>query len=100
MLYEVLYYDISISEDELQIYEVEANDACQAEEYFKQYIRDMTGITIYAIGQKDAPHEECDDHSCSAEIDELGALLAEGGAIVHGSQADYELHGYDPPDTY
>ena len=99
MLYEVLYKDASVSEDELEIYEVEANDAYQAEEYFKQYIRDMTGITIFAIGRKDAPHEEYDAHSCSAEADEFGFCTV-CGAIVHGSQADYELHGYDPPDTY
>lgn len=89
----------SISEDELQSYEVEANDAYQAEEYFKQFIRDLTGITIYSIGKKDAPHEEYDAHSCSAEADEFGFCTV-CGAIVHGSQADYELHGYDPPDTY
>ena len=99
MLYEILYFDASISEVELQFYEVEANDAYQAEEYFKQYIQDMTGITIYAIGKKDAPHEEYDAHSCSAEADEFGFCTV-CGAIVHGSQADYDLHGYDPPDTY
>ena len=99
MLYEVLYFDASISEVELQFYEVEANDAYQAEEYFKQYIRDMTGITILVISKKDAPHEEYDAHSCRAEADEFGFCTV-CGAIVHGSQADYELHGYDPPDTY
>ena len=44
-------------------------------------------------------HEEYDAHSCSAEADEYG-FCSVCGAIVHGSQADYELHGYDPPDTY
>lgn len=99
MLYVVLYYDTFISEEELQLYEVEANDACQAEEYFKQHIRDMTGIMIFAIGKKYAPHEEYDAHSCSAEADEFGFCTV-CGAIVHGSQADYELYSYDPLDTY
>ena len=100
MLYQVLYYDVSISEDELQEYTVEANDAYQAEEYFKQFIHDMNGITIYAIGN-DIPlgDEDLDAHSCSAEANEYG-ICSVCGAIVHGSLADYELHGYDPPDTY
>ena len=95
MLYEVLYYDDSISEDELQLYAVEANDAYQAEEYFKQFIRNMTGITIYAIGNEGTAHEEYEAHSCSAEADEYG-FCSVCGAIVHGSQADYELSGCDP----
>ena len=52
MIFEVLYYDLSVSEDELQIYEVEANDVYQAEEYFKGFIRDMSSVTIYSIGVK------------------------------------------------
>ena len=99
MLYEVLYFDTSISEVELQFYEVEANDPYQAEEYFKGFIRNMTGIIIHSIGPEDVGHEEYDAHSCSAEADEFGFCTV-CGAIVHGSQADYELHGYDPPDTY
>ena len=45
------------------------------------------------------PQEEYDAHSCRAEADEFGFCTV-CGSIVHGSQADYELHGYDPPDTY
>ena len=103
MFYDVLYYDASISEDELQLFQVEANDAYQAEEYFKQFIRDMSGIEIYSIGSSEPVDEdscqEPDAHSCSAEADEFGCCTV-CGAIVHGSLADYELHGYDPPDTY
>lgn len=99
MIYDVLYYDSSISEDELQVYSVEANDVYQAEEYFKGFIRDMTGIKIYAIGNEGCMHEEheeeYDAHSCRAERDEYG-ICSVCGAIVHGTSADYELHGYDP----
>ena len=100
MLCTVLYYDKSISEDELQEYTVEANDCYQAEEYFKQFIRDMTGIEIYSIGNREpSEEEEADVHSCSANSDGYGFCTV-CGAIIHGSQADYELYGYDPPDTY
>ena len=43
--------------------------------------------------------EDIDAHSCRAEADEYGFCTV-CGAIVSGSSADYELHGYDPPDTY
>ena len=42
---------------------------------------------------------EPDAHSCSANADALGYCQV-CGAIVHGSVADYEVHGYDPPGTY
>ena len=40
---------------------------------------------------------EEDVHSCRAEADAYGFCQV-CGAIVHGSLADYELHGYDPPE--
>lgn len=40
---------------------------------------------------------ELDVHSCRAEADEYG-ICKVCGAIVHGTTADYELHGYDPPE--
>ena len=43
--------------------------------------------------------EDPDAHSCSACADDYG-LCSVCGAIVHGTSADYELHGYDPPDSY
>ena len=30
----------------------------------------------------------------------LSGVIVSDTTPVHGSQADYELHGYDPPDTY
>ena len=100
MLCEVLYYDRSVSESVLQRYEVEANDPYQAEEYFKQFIRGQSGIEIHSVGIVGVDHEEDPDaHSCRAEADACG-ICSVCGAIVHGTSADYELHGYDPPDTY
>lgn len=43
-------------------------------------------------------NEEPDSHSCSANADSYGYCQV-CGAIVHGSLADYEEHGYDPPET-
>ena len=101
MLYDVLYYDTSISKDELQLYQVEANDAYEAEKLFKVFVRGEPGITIYAVEPSDEgePEEDPDSHSCSANADAYG-FCSVCGAIVHGSLADYELCGYDPPDTY
>lgn len=36
-----------------------------------------------------------DAHSCRAEANEYG-ICQWCGAIVSGTMADYELHGYDP----
>ena len=44
-------------------------------------------------------YEDPDAHSCRAEADSSGYCQV-CGAIVHGSLADYEEHGYDPPGTY
>lgn len=44
------------------------------------------------------PDEDPDTHSCRAEADSSGYCQV-CGAIVHGSPADYEEHGYDPPGT-
>ena len=44
------------------------------------------------------PYEDPDIHSCRAEAD-LSGYCQVCGAIVHGSFADYEEHGYDPPGT-
>ena len=43
--------------------------------------------------------EDIDSHSCRANASTYGVCEV-CGAIVHGSLADYELHGYDPPDTW
>ena len=40
-----------------------------------------------------------DAHSCRANADNYG-ICTVCGAIVSGTLADYELHGYDPPDTW
>lgn len=40
-----------------------------------------------------------DAHSCLAEASEYG-ICTVCGAIVSGTSADYELHGYDPFDSY
>ena len=41
---------------------------------------------------------EPDAHSCREYADAEGYCQV-CGAIVHGSSADYEIHGYDPPGT-
>ena len=41
---------------------------------------------------------EPDSHSCSSNADCFGYCQV-CGSIVHGSIADYEEHGYDPPGT-
>ena len=102
MLFTVLYYDTEVSEDELQEYEVEANDVYEAERLFKEFIKsreDCNICNIYNSNMYNSFSEEPDAHSCCAESDEYG-ICQVCGAIVSGSLADYELHGYDPPGTY
>lgn len=95
MLYTVFYIDHDISEDFLQEYMVEANDADEAERLFNEFALGSGNerISIYTI--TDHPEEIYDSHSCSANSDEWG-YCSVCGAVVHGSVADYELHGYDP----
>ena len=38
-----------------------------------------------------------DAHSCRAEANDYG-ICQWCGRIISGSSADYELHGYDPPE--
>lgn len=45
-----------------------------------------------------SPELEPDAHSCREYADSDGYCQV-CGAIVHGSTADYEVHGYDPPGT-
>lgn len=102
MLFTVLYYDTSVSEDDLQEYGVEANDVYEAERLFKEFIKsreDCNICNIYNTNMYNSFFEEPDAHSCRAESDEYG-ICQVCGAIVSGSLADYELHGYDPPGTY
>ena len=99
MLYDVFYSDTSISEDELQLYQVEANDAYEAEKLFKVFARGEPGITIYAIGPSEPfnahEDEEPDSHSCRANADASG-FCSVCGAIVRGSIADYAFCGFYP----
>ncbi len=46
-----------------------------------------------------SPEPEPDAHSCREYADAYGYCQV-CGAVVHGSLADYEIHGYDPPGTY
>ena len=41
---------------------------------------------------------EIDAHSCRANSDGYGYCTV-CGAVIHGSAADYDVHGYDPPET-
>lgn len=41
--------------------------------------------------------EYADAHCCNEEISDYGICTA-CGAIIRGSNADYELHGYDPDE--
>ena len=45
-----------------------------------------------------SPEFEPDAHSCREYADAYGYCQV-CGAVVHGSPADYEIHGYDPPGT-
>ena len=40
-----------------------------------------------------------DAHSCRSEANAYG-ICQFCGAIVSGTSADYELRGYDPPESY
>ena len=42
--------------------------------------------------------DDYDAHSCRAEADAYG-YCQWCGAIVSGTSADYEEHGYDPPES-
>ncbi len=46
MLFTVLYYDTKVSEDELQEYEVEANDVYEAECLFKEFMKSQSDCKI------------------------------------------------------
>ena len=97
-MYRVLYYDRSSAQpDELLEYCVEAYDQYDAERQFKVFARGES-FDIYCIGS-DECESDPDAHSCRAEANEYG-ICTVCGAIVSGSSADYELHGYDPPGTY
>ena len=97
-MYRVLYYDRSSAQpDELLEYYVDANDAYDAERQFKVFARGET-FDIYNIENDGCEPGDPDAHSCRAEANEYGVCTV-CGAIVHGSCADYELHGYDPPGT-
>ena len=97
-MYTVLYYDRSSSNpDELLEYCVEAYDKYDAERQFRRFARGKS-FDIYAIGTQE-PEFEPDAHSCRAEMNDYG-ICSVCGAIVCGSAADYDLHGYDPPGTY
>lgn len=50
------------------------------------------------LERKECELHEPDTHSCRAEADEYGYCQV-CGSIVHGSLADYEEHGYDPPEA-
>jgi len=45
-----------------------------------------------------SPELDPDAHSCREYADADGYCQV-CGAVVHGSPADYEIHGYDPPGT-
>ena len=97
MIYTVLYFDKTNASQDLEEYVVEANSSDEAEKLFNDFNRDNT-LEIYCIGSYENDVEP-DAHSCSANADAYGYCQI-CGAIVHGSCADYEEHGYDPPGTY
>lgn len=45
-----------------------------------------------------AEAEYYDGHSCSANADSYGFCQV-CGAVVSGTMADYDIHGYDPPES-
>ncbi len=51
-------------------------------------------IPLYGLPEEENP----DAHDCRANANEYG-ICTVCGAIIHGSIADYELHGYDPPES-
>lgn len=54
---------------------------------------------IVGDGAFDVPFNDPDAHSCREHMNADG-ICTWCGAIVHGTSADYSLHGYDPPDTF
>lgn len=46
---------------------------------------------------REAVEQDPDAHSCRTEASDYG-ICSVCGAIVSGTLADYELHGYDPPE--
>ena len=91
-----LGYDIQDIEDQdkFEMYSCERSDVLGM-------ICEERGIELWkkeSNEEADAP-EDFDAHSCRAEADAYGYCQV-CGAIVHGSAADYEEHGYDPPGTY
>lgn len=50
------------------------------------------------LGIDDDPFGDPDVHSCRDYANESGYCQV-CGSIVHGSLADYEEHGYDPPEA-
>lgn len=52
-------------------------------------------LELYLEKKEKVAEEEYDAHSCRAEANEYG-ICQWCGAIVSGTTADYELHGYDP----
>ena len=43
-------------------------------------------------------NEEPDAHNCRENANSYGYCQI-CGAIIHGSAADYDVHGYDPPES-
>lgn len=70
-----------------------------------QKLGEILGFSWTKFFEKEEPpedsffNEDPDAHSCAAEADAYG-ICTWCGAIVHGTSADYELHGYDPTGTY
>ena len=97
MIYTVLYYDKAKKVEDLEEYVVEANSKEEAMRLFIEFNRDKN-LKFHSIGEYENDVEP-DAHRCSANMDAYGYCQI-CGAIVHGSCADYEEHGYDPPGTY
>ena len=93
MIFTVLYYDKDISEDKLQEYSVEANDHYEAERLFNDFAKGSEAISLCNIVSERDLGEVYDAHSCRAHADADG-VCQWCGAVIHGSVADHELHGY------
>lgn len=63
-------------------------------------IAQMVAEHLISIGYHRDKEEyyDPDAHSCREHMNDYG-ICTWCGAVVHGTSADYDIHGYDPPDT-
>lgn len=87
------------------LFKYKCDNSCQDKlnGFALEYIKELEDHILELTQPADVPDEEqqsgeLDAHSCAACADDYG-ICTVCGAIVRGTLADYELHGYDPPES-